>query len=85
MNKNKVLHKDFVNILSKTFIENRKRYIKLVSFLKKNLSTFSRHFQINGEFKYVCVYKIMHKLIFVYNNRTFVSCENKNKFENLMK
>ena len=85
MNKNKVLHKDFVNSFLKTFIENRERYIKSINFLKNNLSTFLRHFQINGEFKRLCVYKIMHKLIFVYNNRTFVSCENKNEFENLMK
>ena len=85
MNKNKTLHKDFVNTFLKTFIENRKRYIKSFNFLKKNLSTFSRHFQINGDFKYVCIHKIIHKLIFVYNNRTFVSRENKNEFGNLMK
>ena len=78
MNKNKVLHKDFVNSFLKTFIKNRKRYIKSINFLKKNLSTFLRHFQRNGEFKYVCVYKITHKRIFVYYNRTLVSRENKN-------
>ena len=61
MNKNKVLHKDFVNSFLKTFIENRKRYIKSINFLKKSLSTFLRHFQRNGEFKYVYVYKITHK------------------------
>ena len=61
MNKNKVLYKDFVNTFLKMFIENRERYIKLFNFLQKNLSTFSRHFKRNGEFKYVYVYKITHK------------------------
>ena len=78
MNKNKVLHKDFVNSFFENVIKNRKRYIKSINFLKKNLSTFLRHFQRNGEFKYVCVYKITHKQIFVYYKRTLVSRGNKN-------
>ena len=61
MNKNKVLHKDFVNNFLKTFIENRERYINRLTFQKKNLSTFSRHFQRNEGFKYVYVYKTTHK------------------------